>query len=1185
MERDMGSRVHMAIIFIFLWGLGGRSHAYAGIDFRVEGVTSSSHQRVHHFFEQTLNLVPEEILKFYKNEVRVNIRFRTFKRNNDWSEYCENWPELSRNRRYIGHERRSIHLDNSLLEAILSGGEEITCAHGNTYKLAQGLFLRELFKIFDQTAPRNSKNQTIEIGLNHNYTRFCRETLSKNFADSHSARQCRNFLERRNFLSGNPYFRTLAGFHARSAVMGYDNNQNRFFQRAIDPREYKSEADSLAINLEYFVLDESYQCRRPTLQEYFRKTFEIRPLPSQDTCQMTNQVPVVNKEFVRSVPVTYLRIDLDRIYEIHFVFADRGPRMMSRWGHSLFRIVMCRPGREKGPDCLQDTASDLILNFRAMVPDFSIDYLKGLRGKYDSLLFIQPLREVVDEYTKTESELRDVVSLPVKMDEWQKKMFVLRALEIYWGYKGGYYFLSNNCATEAMALLAAGFPYNFLLQYRTDSTLTPLGQFRQHQKEEIFESSILNPFSEKDIDALVELIEYRRELTERGERTLSLRPSRLKAHLSEILEERPYKLPNLSESIVRYIGQSEEDYEAALSRRLDDFFAATAPVMQEFYALSPVKDRRSRENFLEQTNLFTASMNGYYFPSEDKRLENLTQYKDYNQLASIARKNLIRKEFIQKLSDIMPLFKPLIRDQFSMLMANHLDFTDQGRIHQITEEVFTSLQEELVKINESKASPLEVAPLKALIDIMTSFKDEIVITNKSRLILNEKFQETTLTLLSQKIINALRPNGINEWSWNERERSLLQRYLAENMREWRSEKMFKRHGILPGDHLLSAIQSYDFSSLGLEEEFSFNFHSIELPSPKEIFLANMKRLPLPEDVDKDEISENPSAHHHLDNPAASYDDHVWDVLAEIIFNNDKIELTSLTVTDDELNAFRDLFMELVLFHPIKNFIYSEQNSFLYNQLSIHRRFFYNILNIENNRFNSFAISMQKRAADRFLTEGDKVAEEAEKKLQEKFADAISYFMEEANEESLDIQNIISLCHERYENIKSLYASEIVEREKKVKELEEQRASRPLWQRLPSLGRSKKEEPSELSICYQLISAVEFKDAAFFLRELYGNTDPANNTEGGYGIPLCHEFKRIDGTNACPFSPDLTPEERREIEREAREKLTQVAEEIKEKEAVLFDIIKTSLPNEYENLMRIHEVRILLDQINAIFVGL
>src|SRR5690606_14918398 len=97
-----------------------------------------------------------------------------------------------------------------------------------------------------------------------------------------------------------------------------------------------------------------------------------------------------------------LQLDPARVYAVDYLLAEGNDRMMSRWGHSMLRLVVCAPGREPGPDCRLDLDHHRVLSFRAFVDDVQISSWRGLTGSYPSRLFVLPLAQVVEEYTAVE---------------------------------------------------------------------------------------------------------------------------------------------------------------------------------------------------------------------------------------------------------------------------------------------------------------------------------------------------------------------------------------------------------------------------------------------------------------------------------------------------------------------------------------------------------------------------------------------------------------------------------------------------------------------------------------------------------------------------------------------------------------------------------------------------------------
>lgn len=217
-----------------------------------------------------------------------------------------------------------------------------------------------------------------------------------------------------------------------------------------DAYEFHNLEESLAVNTEYLALDPEFECRKPATANFLSKRLGIK---LQGTCQKNYKV-LAQSAFVEDNYQLSVNIDPKRIYQVHYLFAGKGQALMSRWGHAMFRLVVCAPYRKTvGPECLDDVSHHLALSYRAYMSDINISYSKGMFGHYPSQLFIMRYLEVQQEYTKF--DLRDLYSIPLKMTADQKKDFLDLTLERFWTYQGRYYFLDNNCGTETVKHLAA----------------------------------------------------------------------------------------------------------------------------------------------------------------------------------------------------------------------------------------------------------------------------------------------------------------------------------------------------------------------------------------------------------------------------------------------------------------------------------------------------------------------------------------------------------------------------------------------------------------------------------------------------------------------------------------------------------------------------------------------------------
>ncbi len=246
-------------------------------------------------------------------------------------------------------------------------------------------------------------------------------------------------------------WRDLAGWQRKPWHLGRGDND--FRDRSPDAYELKGPAEYLAVNAEHFVLDSEFACRRPALAQWYQAHFGTPPSLPQSHC--ANALPLLQAESEEGA-ASLLQLDPARVYAVDYLFAEGSAQPMSRWGHSMLRLVICRPGRAPGPDCRLDLEYHRVLSFRAFVGDVQISNWRGLTGGYPSRLFVLPLQQVVDEYTKV--ELRGLQSLPLRLQRDEIASLLERTAQVHWSYDGRYYFVSNNCAVETAKLLQAGVP-------------------------------------------------------------------------------------------------------------------------------------------------------------------------------------------------------------------------------------------------------------------------------------------------------------------------------------------------------------------------------------------------------------------------------------------------------------------------------------------------------------------------------------------------------------------------------------------------------------------------------------------------------------------------------------------------------------------------------------------------------
>jgi hypothetical protein len=244
--------------------------------------------------------------------------------------------------------------------------------------------------------------------------------------------ECRALSSLTTTVSALPEFRIQAkNWVSDSTPVNY---QNYFVENARD-----------------FILDPQFRCRRPSLYHFFHWYFDKFEGASHN-CERPKKV-LVSAVVDSKLVIGYEELPIDRLYQIHYLFASAGTASFSKYGHAMLRLVFCSPHRkEMGPQCLEDLPFHRVVSFRASVIDPEIDPVAGMDGRYPSILFVMPMISVLKEYNGA-GEFRDLVSVPLKLNKTLMGNLVETIFENHLSYQGKYFFLSNNCATETLRIL------------------------------------------------------------------------------------------------------------------------------------------------------------------------------------------------------------------------------------------------------------------------------------------------------------------------------------------------------------------------------------------------------------------------------------------------------------------------------------------------------------------------------------------------------------------------------------------------------------------------------------------------------------------------------------------------------------------------------------------------------------
>ena len=134
-------------------------------------------------------------------------------------------------------------------------------------------------------------------------------------------------------------FRSYVG---RRGEREQDNHQ---IVRSPDLYEVTNPKEFVAVNMEYFLLDPAYACRRPALYRYYKEHFGWAPA-AKDQCPKVFAFLNAGNDFAKQPLGT---VDPERVYAVDYLLAEANQEWASRWGHSMLRLVICAPGRPRGP--------------------------------------------------------------------------------------------------------------------------------------------------------------------------------------------------------------------------------------------------------------------------------------------------------------------------------------------------------------------------------------------------------------------------------------------------------------------------------------------------------------------------------------------------------------------------------------------------------------------------------------------------------------------------------------------------------------------------------------------------------------------------------------------------------------------------------------------------------------------
>lgn len=417
----------------------------------------NSTPQIQKFISDVEAKLPPAMIAALSKEKKINVVFSTLKNDSNKIQIpnCENTVDSfveadavtaeysqvlktikSKNARYNKQiysyvDKNTVVMNAGFADVISKGESAATrynCEHRNLYRLAQASLINGLAAIYD------------------------------------------------NKISSSLKYMTIAGWSKKQ------KNVYGFWPRAVNPYEYAGgPSEHFATNVEFFLLDPEYACRRPLLQDFFTRHFAqnnaaFDPLKAQRQCKVNFVLKIPkevgnisadgDKDFTPEELLNKIEsFDLspDKIFNINYLRAGASSGAGS-FGHAMFRFLACGPNQANSSECTKENYS-LVINPRANPLEMRLDTMKGIFGGYPSQFLITPLLDIRNEYARR--ELRHLYNVPMTggtvhdsatgqdmevMPQDQKIRFIYATLDQYWAYYGRYKFLSNNCADEAMRL-------------------------------------------------------------------------------------------------------------------------------------------------------------------------------------------------------------------------------------------------------------------------------------------------------------------------------------------------------------------------------------------------------------------------------------------------------------------------------------------------------------------------------------------------------------------------------------------------------------------------------------------------------------------------------------------------------------------------------------------------------------
>jgi hypothetical protein len=141
-----------------------------------------------------------------------------------------------------------VLLNSAMIAEIVKGSgqsKSYACGHRSLYRLALATLVHEISHLYDFTS-----YMTPERGYQ------LQDCIAQELKNGTSPNCEMEFSQHPRLVSGTPTFRNMEHWDPYS-------NRNFLHARSQDPYEFTRPEESFAVNMEYFLMDPEYGCRRP----------------------------------------------------------------------------------------------------------------------------------------------------------------------------------------------------------------------------------------------------------------------------------------------------------------------------------------------------------------------------------------------------------------------------------------------------------------------------------------------------------------------------------------------------------------------------------------------------------------------------------------------------------------------------------------------------------------------------------------------------------------------------------------------------------------------------------------------------------------------------------------------------------------------------------------------------------